>query len=91
MLATRNIDVNEIDKTVVPLLDSHHERVYTSVDSANRILPEYLNSLNPQNLPSHVLQLRVNSIVMLMSRTPLSHGLHTSEIAAPCDKAGTQR
>ena len=30
------------------------------------VLPEYLNSLNPQNLPPHKLHLRVNSIVMLI-------------------------
>ena len=28
------------------------------------ILPEYLNSLNPQNLPPHELHLRVNTIVI---------------------------
>ena len=71
ILPARNIDVNEINKTVVSLLDSYNERVYTSIDSADHcddnglmgegILPEYLNSLNPQNLP-HELHLRVNSI-----------------------------
>ena len=74
ILAARNIDVNEINKTVVSLLDSYNERVYTSVDSADHcddnglmgegILPEYLNSLNPENLPPHELHLRVNSIVI---------------------------
>ena len=63
ILAARNIDVNEINKTVVSLLDSYNESVYTSVDSADHcddnglmgegILSEYLNSLNPQNLPPH--------------------------------------
>ena len=75
ILAALNIDVNEINKTVVSLLDSYNERVYTSVDSADHcddnglmgegILPEYLNSLNPQNLLPYELHLRVNSIVML--------------------------
>ena len=75
ILAARNIDVNEINKTVVSLLDSYNERVSTSVDSADQcddnglmgeeILPEYLNSLNAQNLPPHELHLRVNSIVCL--------------------------
>ena len=70
ILTTRNIDVNEINKTVVSLLYSYNERVYTSVDSADHcddnglmgeeILPEYLNSLNPQNLLPHELYLRVN-------------------------------
>ena len=30
------------------------------------ILPEYINSLNPQNLPPHEIHLRVNSIVILI-------------------------
>ena len=67
ILAARNIDVNEINETLVSLLDSYNERVYTSADSADHcddnglmgegILPEYLNSLNPQNLPAHELHL----------------------------------
>ena len=85
ILAARNIDVNEINKTVVSLLDSYNESVYTSVDSADHcddnglmgegILPEYLNSLNPQNLPPHELRLRVNSIVMLIRNISIHEGL----------------
>ena len=85
ILAARNIDVNEINKTAVSLLDSYNERVYTSVDSADHcddnglmgeeILPEYLNSLNPQNLPPHELHLRVNSIVMLIRNISIHEGL----------------
>ena len=77
--------MNEINKTVVSLLDSHNEHVYTSVDSANHcndnglmgegILPEYLNSLNPQNLPPHEFQLRVNYIVMHTRNISLHEGL----------------
>ena len=57
ILSARNADINEINKLVVTLLDSINERIYTSVDSADRcddnglmakaILPEFLNSLNP--------------------------------------------
>ena len=60
ILAARNIDVSEINKTVVSLLYSYNERVYTSFDSADHcddnglmdegILSKYLNSLNPQKL-----------------------------------------
>ena len=85
ILATRNLDVNEINKTVVSLLDSYNKRVYTSVDSADHcddnglmgegILPEYINSLNPQNLPPHELHLRVNSIVMLIRNISIHKGL----------------
>ena len=57
----------------------------TSVDSADHcddnglmgevILSEYLNSLNPQNLPPHELHLRVNSIVMLIRNISTHKGL----------------
>ena len=77
--------MNEINKTVVSLLDSYNERVYTSVDSADHcddnglmgegILPEYLNSLNLQNLPPHELHLQVNSIVMLIRNISIHEGL----------------
>ena len=72
-------------KTVVSLLDSYNERVYTSVDSADHcddhglmsegILPEYLNLLNPQNLPHHELYLPVNCIVMLIKNISIHEGL----------------
>ena len=85
ILAAQNINVNEINKTVVSLLDSYNERVYTSVDSADHcdnnglmgegIISEYLNSLNPQNLPPHELYLRVNSIVMLIRNISIHEGL----------------
>ena len=55
---------------VVTLLDSRNEQIYTSDDSADNcddnslmrelILPEYLNSLNPQSLPPYELHLRIN-------------------------------
>ena len=77
--------MNEINKTVVSLLDIYNKRVYTSVDSSDHcddnglmgegILPEYLNSLNPQNLPPHELHLRVNSIVMLIRNISIHEGL----------------
>ena len=67
------------------LLDSHNERVYTSVDSADHgddnglmgeaILAEYLNSLKPQNVPPHEMHLRVNSIVMLIINISIREGL----------------
>ena len=85
ILAARNIDVNEINKTVVSLLDSYNVSVYTSVDSADhcddngligeKILPVYLNSLNLRNLLPHELHLRVNSIVMLIRNINVREGL----------------
>ena len=85
ILAAQNIDVNEINKTVVSLLDSYNERVYTSVDLADHcddnhlmgegILSEYLNSLNSQNFSPHELHLRVNSIVMLIRNISVHEGL----------------
>ena len=77
--------MNKINKTVISLLDSYNKRVYTSVDSADHcddnglrgegILPDYLNSLNPQNLPPHELHLRVNAIVMLVRNISIHEGL----------------
>ncbi|XP_071582207.1 uncharacterized protein [Temnothorax nylanderi] len=53
ILSARNIDVDEINKRVVELLDISEERIYTSIDSAvncgdnddieESLLPEYLN------------------------------------------------
>ena len=85
ILAARNIDVNEINKTFVSLLDSYNESVYTSVASADHcddnglmgegIISEYLNSLNPQILPPYELHLRVNSMVMLIRNISIHEGL----------------
>ena len=33
---------------------------------AEALLPEYLNSVDPQGLPSHKLHLRLNAIIMLI-------------------------
>ncbi|XP_025265716.1 uncharacterized protein LOC112638349 [Camponotus floridanus] len=76
ILSARNVDVDEINKKVVELLDITHKRIYTSVDSAinndngdisETLLPEYLNSLSPPSLPPHELRLRPNCIIMLIS------------------------
>ena len=60
ILSARKVDVNELNKEVISLLDRYNERIYTSIDSidncddnalmAEAILPEYLNSLDPQGL-----------------------------------------
>ena len=85
ILSPRNADVNEINKMIVSLLDSRNERMYTSVDSADNcddnglmrelILPEYLNSLNPQSLPPYELHLRINCIVILIRNISINDGL----------------
>ena len=77
--------MNEINKSVVSLLDSRNERIYKSVDSADNyddnglmreiILPEYLNSFNPQSLPPYELNLRINCIVILI-RNSINKGLY---------------
>ncbi|XP_063981041.1 ATP-dependent DNA helicase PIF1-like [Diachasmimorpha longicaudata] len=65
----------------------HHkttERIYTSINSiencdngdiADSILPEYLNTLNPPNLPPHELRLRNNCIIMLIRNLRVNEGL----------------
>ena len=56
ILSARNIDVEEINKRVVQLLDVSTDRIYTSVDSVEKcdngqindgLIPEYLNTLEP--------------------------------------------
>ena len=85
ILSARNKDVDEINKKVVSLLNSNNERIYTSIDSGENcddngemsevLLPEYLNSLNPQNLPPHELHLKINCIVMLIRNISVHEGL----------------
>ncbi|XP_044578962.1 uncharacterized protein LOC123261434 [Cotesia glomerata] len=84
ILSARNIDVDEINKQVIELLDSTTEKIFTAVDSTENcdngniddiILPEYLNTLNPPNFPPYELKLRQFSIVMLIINLNLSEGL----------------
>ena len=74
-LSVRNIDVEEINRWVVELFDKTTKRNNSSVDSLencdNRdinegFLPEYLNTLNPENLPPHELCFRINCVVILI-------------------------
>jgi len=84
ILSARNIDVDEINKKVVELLDITGERIYTSIDSTvncgdngdigEALLPEYLNSLSPSSLPPHELRLRPNYI-MLIRNLSINEGL----------------
>lgn len=84
IISARNADVEEINKRVVDLLDITTEKTYTGVDSVENcdngdiydvILPEYLNTLNPPNLPPYELKLRKNCIVMLIQNLNISEGL----------------
>ncbi|XP_070157972.1 ATP-dependent DNA helicase PIF1-like [Polyergus mexicanus] len=84
ILSARNVDVDEINKKVLELLDIADERIYTSVDSAvnddngdigEALLPEYLNSLSPPSLPPHELRLRPNSIVILIRNLSINEDL----------------
>ncbi|XP_051167634.1 uncharacterized protein LOC127285579 [Leptopilina boulardi] len=84
ILAPRNVDVDDINKRVVQLLDSDKEKIYKSVDStencdngdfSDTILPEYLNSLSPPALPPHELHLRIHSVVMLIRNLSINEGL----------------
>lgn len=62
ILSARNVDVDEMNKKVVSLLDETTERIYTSVNTLeitednkgiHEIIPiEYLNSLNPMSSTS---------------------------------------
>ncbi|KYM94629.1 ATP-dependent DNA helicase PIF1 [Cyphomyrmex costatus] len=85
ILSARNIDVDEINKEVVELLDTTNERIYTSIDSIvndnndneiNKVLlPEYLNSLSPPSLPPYELRLKPYCIIMLIRNLSINDGL----------------
>lgn len=84
ILCPRNIEVSEINQHVVSLLNEDTEHVYTSIDTirANEngeitqsILPEYLNTLEPNNLPPYKLILRDNCIIMLIRSLNINEGL----------------
>jgi len=85
ILSARNIDVDEINKRVVELLNITEERIYTGADSAvncgdnddigESLLPEYLNTLSPSCLPPHELRLRPNCIIMLIRNLNINEGL----------------
>ena len=66
------------------LFDKTTERIYTSVDSIENfdrgdvhegLLPEYLNTLNPANLPPHELRLRTNCVVILIRNLCINESL----------------
>ncbi|XP_057329885.1 ATP-dependent DNA helicase pif1-like [Microplitis mediator] len=84
ILSARNIDVDIINEQVVELLNKTTEKINTAIDSTDNcdngdmtdaILPEYLNTSNPQNFPPHELCLRKNTVVMLIRNLNLSEGL----------------
>ena len=64
ILDGRNKDVNEINNNILNLLDEKTEMIFSSIDSTEncdknnsnqKILPEYLNALDPSSLPPHEL------------------------------------
>ncbi|XP_036139477.1 ATP-dependent DNA helicase pif1-like [Monomorium pharaonis] len=86
ILSARNVDVEELNKQVVNLLDESTERVYTSIDTTETIndihdinktiLTEYLSTLNPAILPPHKLRLKKYTIIMLIRNLNISEGLY---------------
>ncbi|XP_036150217.1 uncharacterized protein LOC118648094, partial [Monomorium pharaonis] len=82
ILSARNVDVEELNKQVVNLLDESTERVYTSIDTTETtndihdinktILTEYLSTLNPAILPPHKLRLKKYTIIMLIRNLNIS-------------------
>ncbi|XP_043463102.1 uncharacterized protein LOC122501545 [Leptopilina heterotoma] len=84
ILSARNVDVDDINKAVVELLNPETEKIYTSVNSTKNcdngemgeaLLPEYLETLNPPCLPPHELRLRENSVIMLIRNLSINEGL----------------
>ncbi|XP_044014008.1 uncharacterized protein LOC122856401 [Aphidius gifuensis] len=84
ILSARNVDVDDISIRVVELLDKSTEKIYTSMNSVKNcdngeireaLLPEYLETLNPPNLPPHELRLRQNTVVMLIRNLSINKGL----------------
>ncbi|KYM93650.1 ATP-dependent DNA helicase PIF1, partial [Cyphomyrmex costatus] len=84
ILSARNIDVDEINKRVIELLDTFDERIYTSIDSTENcdnneinevLLPEYLNTLSPSCIPLYELRLKPNCVIMLIRNLSTNEGL----------------
>ncbi|XP_036146017.1 ATP-dependent DNA helicase PIF1-like [Monomorium pharaonis] len=86
ILSARNVDVEELNKQVVNLLDESTERVYTNIDTTETtndihdinktILTEYLSTLNPAILPPHKLRLKKYTVIMLIRNLNISEGLY---------------
>ena len=84
ILSARNDDIHDINKRVVELLDLSTEKIFTSINNTKNsdngkiiesLLPEYLETLNPPNLPPHELRLRINSVIMLIRNLSINRGL----------------
>ncbi|XP_044019605.1 ATP-dependent DNA helicase pif1-like [Aphidius gifuensis] len=84
ILSAGNVDVDDINMRVVELLDKSTEKIYSSINSikncdngdiSETLLPEFLETLNPSNLPPHKLRLRQNTVVMLIRNLSVNEGL----------------
>ena len=83
ILAPKNVDVSEFKNEILQKINGP-TKVYLSVDSAEdennenltSILPlEFLNSLSPNGLPPHRLQLKIGAIIMLLRNLNVNQGL----------------
>ena len=83
ILAPKNIDVSELNNEILHKINGP-TKIYLSVDSAEdennenltSVLPlEFLNSLSPNGLPPHRLQLKISAIMMLLRNLNVNEGL----------------
>ncbi|KAL0366919.1 UNVERIFIED_CONTAM: hypothetical protein Sradi_3582000 [Sesamum radiatum] len=79
IITPKNIDVDKINEVLIGLFPGQ-EKVYTSWDSVdddqhNLYKAEFLNSLRPSGLPSHLLILKRGSHIMLLRNVAPELGL----------------
>ena len=83
ILGPKNAHVSELNKEILQKIN-RPTKVYLSVDSSEdennenltSILPlEFLNSLSPNGLPPHKLQLKIGAVIMLLRNLNLIQGL----------------
>jgi hypothetical protein len=84
LLAPHNVMVDELNIKILDMFPGYIEqRIYYSIDEAKNdngvgehiLLPEYLNSLCPSDLPMHELKLRKRAIVILLRNLNVPRGL----------------
>lgn len=69
IICPKNIDVQEINKTMLNLLPGE-EQMFYSIDQVNdndmRATNEVINKLTPQGMPLHKISLKIGAIIMLL-------------------------
>ena len=81
MLAPRNVQVHEINSTILNSVAPEEKMTYLSADSVtdaeyNYVQPEVLHTLNSSGFPLHQLELKNGVPLMLLCNLDPVHGLY---------------